>query len=138
MIGDEHEIARERAKTTDSLDELMKIHPPGTRFSLRGYRRQESFECHFYASGVWHGIYRDEQLRIYQEASGTCNGWSLWQEPKNKVKKVVRRWLRGNKNGNVCFTTDEEFAASYDKSEWVLINNIHEDIQIEVDDDQAR
>lgn len=97
-----------------TLDELMKIHPPGTKV----YHEQiadKGYFCPYFVTKdsligrSWVGPYRDESM-IGTWSSTLC-GWSLYQEPKKKVKK----WLWVDKDRKLGTTSTKECAVVMSK-----------------------
>lgn len=119
-----HRLKRMVAMT---LDDLMKTNPPGTKFTDGNvWGPYAYFECWFKANGEWHG---KKQTGCKMSFSGDAGGWSLWQEPKKKVKRwlVARKTIDGewivpiNRYGNPAFMEEAIMNADDIKLESTMI-----------------
>lgn len=83
-----------------TLDELMKIHPPGTKFTNSAWESGDYFACWFESdSGLWCGKGSTGSILTFSKDYNSAR-WSVYQEPPRKVKK----WLWAMES---VYTSDE-------------------------------
>lgn len=93
-----------------TLDELMKIHPPGTKFTNATWISKTPWACWFKGRDNWYGTELIDSETIATTHPGHISGWSLYQEPPRKVKKYL--WARKWSNDFVLVCQTEQVSVN--------------------------